>query len=82
MPYGLACLSFLHLVDLAVMFLQAFAERVLQSEQASQEPFSSSIKNFYQTDAITRNSPVMAKCVKARNEMHIDTLATAEFTAA
>lgn len=61
--------------------LQAFAERVLQSEQANQEPFNSSIKNFYQTDSITRNSVVMAKCVKARKEMHIDTLAsTAEFT--
>lgn len=59
-------------------FLQAFAERVLQSENANQAPFSSSITNFYQTDSITRSSSVMAKCVKARNEMHIDTLATAD----
>jgi hypothetical protein len=60
--------------------LQAFAERVMKSEQASKEPFKSSIENFYQTDSITRSSSVMAKCVQARKNMHIDTLSTAEMS--
>lgn len=61
--------------------LQAFAERVMKAEQASKEPFKSSIENFYQTDSITRNSSVMAKCVQARKNMHIDTLSsTAEMS--
>ncbi len=60
--------------------LQAFAERVMKSEQASKEPFKSSIENFYQTDSITRSSSVMAKCVQARKNMHVDTLSTAEMS--
>lgn len=60
--------------------LQAFAERVMRAEQASKEPFKSSIENFYQTDSITRNSSVMAKCVQARKNMHMDTLSTAEMS--
>ena len=62
-------------------FLQAFAESVMKAEQASKEPFKSSIENFYQTDSITRSSSVMAKCVQARKNMHIDTLSsTAEMS--
>ena len=69
---ALSCLCHKH--------LQAFAERVMKSEQASKEPFKSSIENFYQTDSITRSSSVMAKCVQARKSMHIDTLSTAEMS--
>lgn len=63
-----------------LLYLQAFAERVMKSEQASKEPFKSSIDNFYQTDSITRSSSVMAKCVQARKNMHVDTLSTAEMS--
>ena len=63
-----------------LLALQAFAERVMKAEQASKEPFKSSIENFYQTDAITRSSSVMAKCVQARKNMHVDTLSTAEMS--
>ena len=34
--------------------------------QADDVPFSSSISNFFQTDAISRASSTMAKCVVAR----------------
>ncbi|DBA80587.1 TPA: hypothetical protein ACH3X1_007848 [Trebouxia sp. C0004] len=61
-------------------YFKAFAEKVMKSEQASKEPFKSSIDNFYQTDSITRSSSVMAKCVQARKNMHIDTLSTAEMS--
>lgn len=33
-------------------------------------PLTSSIDNFYMTDVISRNSPTMAHCVKARKEMY------------
>ena len=59
-----------------VYAVQAFAERIMKAEQASKEPFKSSIENFYQTDSITRSSSVMAKCVQARKNMHIDTLSS------
>lgn len=48
----------------------------MKAEQANKEPFKSSIENFYQTDSITRNSSIMAKCVQARKNMHIDTLSS------
>ena len=48
--------------------LQAFAERVLKGK-ADKAPFKSSVENFYQTDAISRSSQVMAKCVVARQKM-------------
>lgn len=63
-------------VNRSVHAVQAFAERVMKAEQASKEPFKSSIENFYQTDSITRSSSVMAKCVQARKNMHIDTLSS------
>lgn len=61
-------------------YFKAFAERVMKAEQANKDPFKSSIENFYQTDSITRSSSVMAKCVQARKNMHIDTLSTAEMS--
>lgn len=70
---GLSCVR---CVNRLLCGLQAFANRVMKAEQASKEPFKSSIENFYQTDSITRNSSVMAKCVQARKNMHIDTLSS------
>lgn len=37
------------------------------SAQMNNAPFASNIDNFYQTDAISRNSSVMAKCTKEFN---------------
>ena len=51
-----------------LLCLQAFAERVFKGK-ADNAPFKSSIENFYQTDAISRSSQVMAKCVIARQKM-------------
>ena len=51
-----------------LLCLQAFAERVLKGK-ADKAPFKSSVENFYQTDAISRSSQVMAKCVVARQKM-------------
>jgi hypothetical protein len=39
------------------------------SGKLSDSPLSSSIENFYMTDVVSRNSPTMAHCVKARKEM-------------
>ena len=47
---------------------QALSEKA--STQLSGEPLTSSISNFYMTDVISRHSPVMAHCVKARKEMY------------
>ena len=33
-------------------------------------PLRSTVSNFFWTDAISRNSPTMAKCVQARQQMH------------
>eukprot|EP00891_Asterochloris_glomerata_P004426 jgi/Astpho2/4426/Aster-00042 len=49
-------------------YFKAFAERVFKGK-ADNAPFKSSIENFYQTDAISRSSQVMAKCVIARQKM-------------
>ena len=46
--------------------LQAFVAESEGSGQADDVPFSSSISNFFQTDAISRASSTMAKCVVAR----------------
>lgn len=45
---------------------QAFAERA-KAAKASGEPLATSIPQFYQTDAISRASKVMAKCIKVRS---------------
>lgn len=50
------------------MRLQALNEK--SSPKISDEPFSSSITNFYMTDVIARHSAVMAHCVKSRQEMY------------
>lgn len=42
---------------------QAFADRA-KKEAPSAEPLASSVAQFYQTDAISRASKVMAKCIK------------------
>lgn len=42
---------------------QAFAERA-KAAKAGAEPLATSIAQFYQTDAISRASKVMAKCIK------------------
>ena len=47
--------------------IQALSEK---TPQLSEEPLASSISNFYMTDVISRHSPVMAHCVKARKEMY------------
>lgn len=44
---------------------QAFAERA-KAAKAGAEPLATSIAQFYQTDAISRASKVMAKCIKVR----------------
>ncbi len=44
---------------------QAFAERA-KAAKAGAEPLATSIPQFYQTDAISRASKVMAKCIKVR----------------
>lgn len=46
-------------------YFKAFAERA-KAAKASGEPLATSIPQFYQTDAISRASKVMAKCIKAR----------------
>ena len=45
---------------------QAFAAGSKQAVQEDSQPFASSIGNFFQTDAISRASSTMAKCVIAR----------------
>ena len=45
--------------------MQAFAERSKKAA-VGPEPLASGIAQFYQTDAISRASKVMAKCVRAR----------------
>lgn len=50
--------------------MQAFAARAAGDKAApSQDPFQSSIENFYLTDVISRSSQTMAKCVQAREVM-------------
>ena len=45
---------------------QAYADRATQESKQTSEPFASSISNFYQTDAISRSSQTMARCVVAK----------------
>jgi hypothetical protein len=45
---------------------QAFVADSEGSTKADSAPFSSSISNYFQTDAISRASSTMAKCVVAR----------------
>ena len=45
---------------------QAFVAESEGPSKADPVPFSSSISNFFQTDAISRASSTMAKCVVAR----------------
>lgn len=42
---------------------QAFADRAKKAA-ASEAPLATSVAQFYQTDAISRASKVMAKCIK------------------
>ncbi|KAK9784934.1 hypothetical protein WJX73_009161 [Symbiochloris irregularis] len=51
-------------------YFKAFAARAAGDKAApSQDPFQSSIENFYLTDVISRSSQTMAKCVQAREVM-------------
>eukprot|EP00873_Tetraselmis_striata_P028269 jgi/Tetstr1/448533/TSEL_035796.t1 len=50
------------------LYYQALAERT--SVKVANTPLTSSIANFYMTDVVSRNSPTMAHCVKARKEMY------------
>ena len=45
---------------------QAFAAGSKKAAQEDTQSFASSIANFFQTDAISRASSTMAKCVIAR----------------
>ena len=46
---------------------QAFADRTKKSA-LQPEPLASGVAQFYQTDAISRASKVMARCIKAREQ--------------
>ena len=46
--------------------LQAFAAGAKVAAKDDGAPFASSIENYYQTDAISRASSTMAKCVLAK----------------
>lgn len=46
--------------------LQAFAAGAKQQAAADPAPFATSIDNYYQTDAISRASSTMAKCVLSK----------------
>ena len=46
--------------------VQAFAAGSKKAGQEDAQPFASCISNFFQTDAISRASSTMAKCVIAR----------------
>ena len=46
--------------------VQAYADRAAKAEKAKAEPFHTSIPNFFQTDAISRSSQTMARCVMAK----------------
>ena len=46
--------------------MQAFAERAAKVAESMQQPFSTSIKEFFMTDAISRSSQVMARCIQSR----------------
>ncbi len=45
---------------------QAFAAGAKGQDKGDAAPFVTSIDNYYQTDAISRASSTMAKCVLAR----------------
>ena len=47
-------------------YFKAFAERAKKTT-VSGEALVSSVANFYQTDAISRASKTMARCVKAQS---------------
>ncbi len=47
---------------------QAFADRFKKAPVAADQPLSSAIGEFYQTDSISRASKTMAKCVRARQQ--------------
>lgn len=47
------------------LLLQAVGDK---KAAASKDPLGSSISEFYMTDAISRASKVMAKCVRAKQE--------------
>lgn len=48
--------------------MQAFKDRS-KAKSVDSQPFTSSIDNFYMTDAISRSSQTMAKCIQARGTM-------------
>ena len=52
--------------------VQAFADRQGKKASAGKAVFETPIENFYLTDAISRSSQTMAKCVQARRVMPTD----------
>ena len=52
-------------------YFKALDQRAKKTKVDSEEPFMSSIKQFYQTDVISRASKTMARCVRARQEADV-----------
>jgi NADH dehydrogenase/NADH:ubiquinone oxidoreductase subunit G len=61
-----------HLVKLDTVETSGFERIALKSHGHSKlnsTPFTDNVDNFYMTDAISRNSQVMAKCTKELNPL-------------